>query len=131
MNWKGFLLDHMGYFSVTDIPNFLFAILLAGLLVFISARFGLRSTPADMRVLVIWAALVALGVGLVKGQLAFALVFVGVLLFARGTDSSKQSGHAVLMAMIIGFGCGSGAGLITFIAVLPLILILRVMKASS
>lgn len=131
MNWKGFLLDHMGYFSVTDIPNFLFAILLAALLVFVCAKFGLRSTPADLRVLVIWAALVALGVGLVKGQLAFAVVFAGVLLFARGTESSAQPGHSLMMAMIIGFGCGSGAGLITVIAVLPLILILRVLKASA
>ena len=47
MDITGFLADHMGHFSLYDIPNLLFAVLLATLLGYVLARAGGRVQGAE------------------------------------------------------------------------------------
>jgi len=115
----------MGYFSLYDIPNLFIAILAAALLTYLSGKLGLRANKAALLTLMAWSATVALGVGLVKGQLAFAVILAAILIVAKGYTPKEISGGALLMAMVIGLGCGSGATLITLVALVPLVILLR------
>ncbi len=101
MNWKGIILDNMGYFSLYDIPNLFLAILAAALLVYLSAKFGLRVRTAELSALMALSATVALGVGLVKGQLVFAVILAAILIVAKGSVPKEISGGGLLLAMVI------------------------------
>ena len=125
MNWKGTILDNMGYFSLYDIPNLIVAILAAALLTYLGAKLGLRANKAALFTLMAWSATVALGVGLVKGQLVFAVILAAILIVAKGYTPKEISGGGLLLAMVIGLGCGSGATLITLVALVPLVILLR------
>ena len=125
MDWKGTVLDNMGYFSLYDIPNLFVAILAASLLTYLTAKFGLRANRADLAILMGLSSTVALGVGLVKGQLVFAVILAAILIVSKGYTPKEISGGALLLAMIIGLGCGSGATLITLVALIPLVILLR------
>ncbi|MFZ1330569.1 MAG: hypothetical protein WAR83_00160 [Flavobacteriales bacterium] len=131
MNWKGTILDNMGYFSLYDIPNLFLAILAAALLVYLSAKFGLRVRTAELSALMALSATVALGVGLVKGQLVFAVILAAILIVAKGSVPKEISGGGLLLAMVIGLGCGSGATLITLVALVPLVVLLRMTGKSE
>lgn len=131
MNWKGFLLDHMGHFSVYDVPNLIFAILVAAALAIGCGKFGLRIDAKNSRVMAIWAAVSAFGVGLVKGQLAFAVILAALLLFVKSNETNGLPKYVLFLAMVIGLGCGSGASLITALVCIPVALLLRLMQTAN
>ena len=125
MDWKGFILDQMGHFSVYDVPNLVFAILVAAGLGYGSGRFGLRGTAADTRSLTVWAAVMALGAGIVRSQLGLAVVLLGILLFARPGTQEGPPRSALVLVSVLGLGCGSGAALIMMVLAIPAVLLLR------
>jgi hypothetical protein len=44
MDLKGFAADHMGHFTLYDVPNMLVALLLSALLAYLLAALGMRCT---------------------------------------------------------------------------------------
>ena len=118
-------MDHVGYFGSSGIIALLIGLLVAagcgwGLAVL---GFGLRGREG--RELAVWAAVAALGVGFVRGQLPLALALVAIALFATAAGAKERNGLARACAMVIGLGCGSGASLVTLVAMVPLLFIVR------
>lgn len=124
MNLQGVLLDQLGHFGPPQLLSLLLSMVsaagLAGLLAFAGA--GLRGRA--LRELVVWAALAALGVGLVRAQLPLALSLLALAVLV-GRPERGQGQLLFAMALVVGLGCGSGASLITAVAAAPLALLLR------
>ena len=60
-----------------------------------------------------------------KMQLPLAIALVALVLIVRPSLSETRDRLLLFGALIIGFGCGSGAALIMAIASIPYILIVR------
>jgi hypothetical protein len=125
MDVLGFVMDNMGTFSPYEIPNLLFAVLVAGLLGYLLARFGAGLTGADTRALALWAAAAALGTGLVRAQLPLAVALLALVVLSKGNDGPRQERVLVLCALVLGLGCGSGASLVMLAVAIPFILVVR------
>jgi len=125
MDVKGFVSDHMGHFSLYDIPNVLFMILMAALLGYALARFGGREQGRDARSLALWAATAALATAFVRAQLPLAIVLLAIVLLAKGDGATARERVLLFGAMVLGLGCGSGAALIMFLAAIPYIILVR------
>ena len=125
MDLMGFVADHMGHFSLYDVPNLLFAVLLASLLGFLLARVGAGTGGPEARSLALWAGTTALAVGLVRAQLPLAIALLAVVLIAGPVTSERRDRALFFGALVMGLGCGSGAALITLAVALPYLFVVR------
>lgn len=125
MDVIGFISDHMGHFSLYDIPNVLFMVLLAAFLGYLLARFGGRLEGNEARSTALWAATAALASAFVRAQLPLAVILLAIVLLVRGESATTRERLLLFGAMVIGLGCGSGAALIMLIASVPYILLVR------
>lgn len=128
MNIKGFVMDHMGHFSVYDVAGLLFAMAIAIGLGYVTAR--LSRDPDPWGAHAVWAGVAALAAALVGTQLSLALVLVALLLLVRPEPSVVRR-PGVALSLVFGLGCGGGAALITIVAALPLLLLLRWSKGGT
>jgi hypothetical protein len=128
MNIKGAIMDHMGHFSVPDIPGLVVAIVVAIALGYLVGRLSGVGDPWSVHAL--WAGVAALATALVGAQLSVALVLVALLLLVR-PDPRETSGPDRVLSVVCGMGCGAGASLITLVAVVPLLLLLRRKKRGA
>jgi hypothetical protein len=128
---KGFIVDHVGHFAMHEILGLVFSMLVASVLAWLLGRFGAGLVGREARSLVLWSATAALGVGFIKAQLPLALAFVAIaVLVGKGRDEGPAKAiHAG--ALVIGLGCGSGAALVTAIAAVPYMLIVRWVRAGG
>lgn len=125
MDVIGFISDHMGHFSLYDIPNVLFMVLLAAFLGYVLARYGGRLEGNEARSTTLWAATAALASAFVRAQLPLAVILLAIVLLVRGEGATTRERILLFGAMVIGLGCGSGAALIMLIASVPYILLVR------
>ncbi|MBL7950699.1 MAG: hypothetical protein JNM62_03165 [Flavobacteriales bacterium] len=124
MDIKGLVADHMGHFSVYDIPNVLFVVVVSACLAFVLARWGARQDASTARRTALWGATTALAAALVRSQLPLAVLMLAVaVLGGRGTTAERDP--VLLGAMVIGVGCGSGASVIVLLALIPYLLLTR------
>jgi hypothetical protein len=125
MDITGFVVDHMGHFTIYDLPGAAFAVVMAALLtVLLSVMVG-GEARTSVRELVLWSAGAALALVLVRGQLPVAVVFLALVLLARPGGEGSHRGGVFFGALIIGMGCGSGAALVTAALAVPFGLIAR------
>ncbi len=125
MGITGFLMDNMGHFSAHDVPNKIFAMLVAALIGLALGRFGTRAAPGAARDLAVWAALAALAMAFVRTQLPLAVALVALVLMARLPDPRSNDRQAMLGALVLGMGCGGGAALVTLVLAIPYIILVR------
>jgi hypothetical protein len=125
MDFKGFLADQFGLLTVYDLPLLLFAMLAAALLSWLAG--WLCGAACDARGMAMLAGGVAVAVFLVKGSLPLAVALVAVLLLAgrRQAPQAPAAEAGRIVALVIGFGCGTAAVLPMALAWLPLTALLR------
>lgn len=124
MDLKGAIADHMGHFSVYDIPNVLFMILAALVFGYITARWGARQRGSEARGNGLWAATASLAAAIVRSQLPLAtLVLAAAVLVGRRGDAKADT--TLITMLLIGIGCGSGASVIVGIILVFFIPIMR------
>ncbi|MFN6178815.1 MAG: hypothetical protein ACK46G_14930 [Flavobacteriales bacterium] len=125
MDLKGFAADHMGHFTLYDVPNMLVSMLLSALLAYVLATFGWRSDPPQARRLALWAVVSAMGVGFVRAQFPLAISLLALVLLLRAQDMPASERLPLFAALVIGLGCGSGASLIVVAVFVPFLLLAR------
>jgi hypothetical protein len=130
MDLQGIIADQMGAFTPHDIGGALFSVLLAATLAFLLALMLRASSGVSPRMLAVLAAIVAFAVVLVRGSVPLSIALVGLLLLVRPgvrevQDRWTAKGLLQLAAVAIGLGCGSSAGLIVLLLVIPVALLLR------
>jgi hypothetical protein len=125
MDLKGFAADHMGHFTLYDVPNMLVALLLSALLAYLLAALGMRCTALQARHLALWAAVAALGVGFVRAQFPLAVSLLALVLLLRSQEVPASERLSLFGALVIGLGCGSGASLIVVAVFLPVLMLAR------
>ncbi|HNR56601.1 MAG TPA: hypothetical protein PKJ19_15650, partial [Flavobacteriales bacterium] len=124
MDLKGVIADHMGHFSVYDIPNLLLVLVASVVLGHITAIWGARSNARDARRCALWAGTGALAAALVRSQLPLAtLVLAAAVVVGKRDDANRGLDHLIML--LIGIGCGSGASVIVGIALVVFIPIMR------
>ncbi len=124
MDLKGAIADHMGHFSVYDIPNLLFVLVAALVFGYLAASWGARQQGGEARYSALWAATASLAAALVRSQLPLAtLVLAAAVLVGRRGDAKPDT--TLLTMLLIGIGCGSGASVIVGIALVLFIPIMR------
>ncbi len=133
MDFKGFVMDHMGHFSMNDLPNKLFAVLVAAFLGHALGRWGARLALRTSRELAVWAALAALAISFVRTQLPLAVALLALMLVARGGPEREDAPtrSLVLGAAVLGMGCGGGAALATLLLSIPFIMVVRWAHATE
>ncbi len=99
--------------------------LVAALITWLVAVFGGRVDGAEARSLALWSASAALGVIFTKMQLPLAIALVALALIVRPSFTNRREQLLLFGALVIGFGCGSGAALIMAIVSIPYLLIVR------
>lgn len=124
MDLKGIIADHMGHFSVYDIPNLLLVLVAALVFGYITARWGARATPNEARHMALWASIGALAAGLVRSQLPLAALVLGAAVLV-GRRERKSADTTMFSMLLIGIGCGSGATVIVALALVIFIPIMR------
>jgi len=79
------------------------------------------------RSIAIWSMLAAFATGLVRASVPIALALVGLALLLRSPQHMPDRRVQLLrtVAIVLGAGCGSGAGIITVVCSVPLFLLLR------
>ncbi len=125
MDLKGIVADHMGHFTLYDVPNMLVAMLISALLAYYFSTLGMRSAGSHARQLALWAAVAALGVGFVRAQFPLAVALLALVLLLRAQDMPSSERLPLFGALVIGMGCGSGASLIVVAVFLPFVLLAR------
>lgn len=125
MEIKALLADHMGHFSVYDVPGLLIAVVAAACMGLVMGRWGGGQSGGHARRTALWSATAALAAGFVRSQLPVAvMVLAAAVLVGRPRESSADD-PIMLVALLIGIGCGSGATLIVGVALIPFILLMR------
>ena len=125
MDISGFVVDHMGHFSLYDLPGVVFAVIMAALLTVALTRVAGAGTGRSARQLVLWSAGAAFAVAFVRGQLPVAVCLLALVILARPRGSEHGSDALFFGALAIGLGCGSGATLVTAMLVIPYMLLAR------
>jgi hypothetical protein len=125
MDLKGLAADHMGHFTLYDVPNAAFALLMAALLGLVMGRAGLRQGASAARSVALWSALTSLAVVFVRAQLPLAVALVALTLLVRPQLTERSERLPLIAAVVIGLGCGSGATLIVGALFLPMLLVAR------
>ncbi|MBL7983265.1 MAG: hypothetical protein JNL52_15795 [Flavobacteriales bacterium] len=125
MDLKGILADHMGHFTLYNVPNMLVALLLSAVLAYYFNTLGMRSTAVQARQMALWAAVTALGVGFVRAQFPLAVALLALILLLRAPDMPASERLPLFGALVIGMGCGSGASLIVVALFVPFVLLAR------
>ena len=125
MDISGFIVDHMGHFTVYDLPGAAFAVVMAALITVLLTFLVGGEVRTWVRELVLWSAGSALALVLVRGQLPVAVAFLALVLLARPSSDGPQRGGVFFGALIIGMGCGSGAALVTAALAVPFGLVAR------
>lgn len=125
MDVLGFVADHMGHFTLYDVPNLLFAVLLASLLGYLLARVGAGIGGPEARSLALWAGTTALAVGFVRAQLPLAIALLAIVLITGPITSERRDRALFFGALVMGLGCGSGAALITVAVAIPYLFVVR------
>ena len=125
MNFKGFLMDHLGFFAPHQLMNAVVSVLIAGLIGFVLARWGGRRDGRSARQMALWSAVAALALVFVKTNLPLAVAFVGVILMGR--EALPRTGPSALFvgALLLGGACGAGASIGALILSVPFFLLLR------
>jgi hypothetical protein len=124
MDIKGLIADHMGHFSVYDVPNVLIVVVAAACLALVLARWGAGQEGRTARTTALWGAAAALATAFVRSQLPVAvLVLAAAVLAGRGNGADRDP--IMLSALVIGIGCGSGATIIVMVALVPYLLLAR------
>jgi hypothetical protein len=131
MDLKGFAADHMGHFTLYDVPNAAFALLVAALLGLVMGRVGLRQGASGARSAALWSALATLAVVFVRAQLPLAVALVALFLLVRPQMTERSERLPLIASVVIGLGCGSGATLIVGALFLPMLLVARWATASD
>jgi hypothetical protein len=131
MDLKGFVADHMGHFTLYDVPNAAFAMLVAALMGLVMGRVGLRSGAFAARSTALWAGLMTLAIVFVRAQLPLAVALVALVLLVRPQVTGPSERLPLVLAVLIGLGCGSGATLIVAALFLPVLLLVRWATASD
>ncbi len=125
MDIKGAIADHMGHFSVYDIPGVLFVLFSATFFGFAAARWGAREENGVARSVALWAGAAALATALVRSQLPIAVLVLAAAFLVGKREAGSGSNVLQFSALAIGIGCGSGASVIVGLAMIPFILIMR------
>lgn len=125
MDLKGLVADHLGHFSVYDIPSVLFVLVAATLLGFVAARWGAGKSSTEARGLAFWATAAALATAIVRSQLPIAaLVLAAAVLVGKRSEGPGR--EAIFFSVIVvGIGCGSGATVVVALAMVPYLLLMR------
>ena len=125
MDIKGLVADQLGHFSVYDLPEVLFIILVSALLGYTLARWGGRETGTTLKQMAFWAAAAALAAVFVRSQLPMAALMLAAAVLAgkRGAGSSNDA--LFFSVLVVGIGCGSGATLVVLIALIPYLFLMR------
>jgi hypothetical protein len=125
MDFTGFVVDHMGHFTMYDLPGAIFALVMAAILTLVLTVIMGGEARSSARELVVWSSSAALALVLVRGQLPVAVAFLALVLLARPGGDERQRGVLFFAALIIGMGCGSGAALVTAVLTVPFALVGR------
>jgi len=125
MDIKGAIADHMGHFSVYDIPGVLFVVFSGTFFGFALARWGAREAASVARSVSIWAGAAALATAFVRSQLPIAVLVLAAAVLVGKREVGTGNNVLLFSALAIGIGCGSGASVVVGIAMLPFILIMR------
>jgi len=125
MDISGFIVDHMGHFSLYDLPGAVFAVVMAAVLTLVLTRVAGAGSGWEARQLVLWATGAALAVAFVRGQLPVAVCLLALVILARPRSQGHGSDALFFGALAIGLGCGSGATLVTAMLVIPYMLLAR------
>ncbi|MBL7939096.1 MAG: hypothetical protein JNL43_07045 [Flavobacteriales bacterium] len=125
MDLKGLVADHMGHFSIYDIPSILFVLVAATLIGFVMAKWGAGVQGVEARKLAFWCTVAALATAIVRSQLPIAALVLAAAVLV-GKRSSHQGDDALFWSILLaGIGCGSGATVIVCIAMVPYLLLMR------
>ena len=124
MDVKGFVVDQLGHFSVYDLPEVLFVIVVAALLGYALARFGARQTGTVLKQMAFWAAAAALAAVFVRSQLPMAALMLAAAVLA-GKRSYEMGNDALFSVLVVGIGCGSGATVVVVLAMIPYLFLMR------
>lgn len=124
MDLKGMIADHMGHFSVYDIPNVLFVLVAAMVFGYLAARWGCRAAAPEARGLAAWASVAALAAALVRSQLPLAALVLAAAVLV-GKRERKDAELPLITMLLIGIGCGSGASVVVAAALIIHIPIMR------
>jgi len=119
MDFTGFVVDHMGHFTLYDLPGAAFAVVMAAVLTIVFTLVVGGEARASSRELVLWSAGAALALVMVRGQLPVAVAFLALVMLAKPGMEVRTRGSIFFGALIIGMGCGSGAALVTAALTVP------------
>jgi hypothetical protein len=125
MDIKGLIADHMGHFSLYDIPNVLFVLVMATLLGYVLARWGAGESASAARRAAFWACVAALATALVRSQLPIAALVLAAAFLIGKREDAPANNVLHFSVLVIGIGCGSGATVIVVLAFVPFILLMR------
>ncbi len=136
---KAFIADQLAGFSISDIPNFLVALLLAAVLALILSKLYVKFGSSDKdkrkfaRTLVTIAVSVAFMVAIAKASITLSIIVVGVLILAGTGKRLKDTEELsyLMLTLAIGFGCGVGHTILTAIAFVIAALLIVVVSRSS
>jgi len=131
--FKGFVADHFGDFSPSDIPNFLFALFLSAILnlmlIMLYKRYGKGAEDDGSSRFVLLGLGAATLTAIIKQSLPLALASIALLSIIRlrdtKTDLNKLS--YLFISILTGVACGAGYGLIMVLAFCVIALFIAIM----
>lgn len=131
---KGFVAQHLGVFSPSDLVGLLFALFLCASMNFILTilyRKWNNGISGNVPNLVVYGAGAVLLVAVVQHSLPLALAAIALLLVIRVRDLDRIELLYLFLALIIGVVCGSGAGLVACMCFPALVLFLYLTRGAS
>lgn len=132
MSWlQGFLSDNLMGFRSSDLPNFIFAVALSGLLTYLLGLISRKSNdkPITSHLMVIgMATTVVITVVRFSLPLSLALLAAMLVIRLRSVTVSLKEFTYLFLAIAIGVGCGSGSTILTAIGFVPIFLVLMISR---
>lgn len=130
---KAFFIDNLSGFSPKAIPGFIFSFIVCSVLAFILGkvyiRYGnsLSNRKAFARNFIVLAITTMFIISVVKSSLALSLGLVGALSIVRFRAAIKEPEELtyLFLTIAIGLGCGAGLTILTMIAFIGFILVIR------